>query len=320
MTQLQKDVYAGFVSQAWKPVGPSSFSLFQSYSEQDKSLLQQRSATSLCTWTRPGQGLWKIIEGSLCSAYWDAVKPLCFVIHENAKSRPRLAVVLDELYRLNAEAAGLETPASLEIVFNDEAETGRFKNLADYDVEIQSAEETAEYLYRTSDVCSLKGKAGRERRHAVNVVEALGKVEIVKVQGRARALCMGLENEWCQRQNCIQCSSYYGCERSALGRMLEIFDDNLHECYICRVNGRPRGYLIAMKKESSVFMLYGKGLEANMLPYIVYRVCRDFHAESDWINYAEDMGDPGLRTAKQRFAPYSQIHRYRAALRRKTNG
>jgi hypothetical protein len=207
--------------------------------------------------------------------------------------------------------------SDLNVVFNDESSLEKFQALASqgFNVETGTVEDTAEYLYTREDMLNLDGKANRHRRHAVNSIQALGQVEVVRVDRTQVNRCMEMEKKWCVGRDCAECSKYYGCEKEALARCLAFFDDSIHRCYIARVNGVDSGYLICQKKGACAFMFFGKGLVDNMLPYLVSRVFVEEFPDCGVMNYAEDMGNPGLRTAKERLGPHTMLHRYWATIR-----
>jgi hypothetical protein len=298
-----------FEEQGWKEIDQTCFPLFRSYELKDPCRLAGHGASALISWTFPGNGVYKELFGCLCVAWFYEGYPLFFMAFSDPHN-PEFESAIDAMYACS-QASGQDF---LMVSYLDEASHPLYESLKGYTATFECNRDGSEYAYRPEDLLALAGKANANKRHAINMMARLGDLSVRELGmddlDHNLDICLRVEREWCRGRDCAECSKWVlgKCGQKALEHLLAFFDPQVHRAFALYTGERPIGYIIAeVTQKGVVYMHYGKGVENSALPYLLLQVTKDYFADAALIDYGEDMGNPALRTAKERLGKYELL-------------
>jgi hypothetical protein len=277
------------------PADKASYGVFKAHEEC--SMFQEMSATIIVSWSFAYNGLYKLIQGYLCSVYFYEGKPVYFALHRPQKDPEcPLDRIIDILYDLSMEA-GL---SFLQIKFIEDRSVKDYQNIPGYDIKIESFESDNEYVYRISDLTDLSGRDNYKKRSRLKKFLSRDDIALVPITRGNIHLCLEIENRWCQGKDCTYCASFSGCEKNAMEIMADIFDEHIYYGLIGFYGGAASGYVICEKRNSGLSCMYfGKSTVSDFFMYLIYRLAEGYLADCEYMNMNEDMGNLGLRAFKR---------------------
>ncbi|MDR2072900.1 MAG: phosphatidylglycerol lysyltransferase domain-containing protein [Spirochaetaceae bacterium] len=266
-------------------------------------MFQEMSATIIVSWSFVYNGLYKIIQGYLCSVYFYEGKPVYFALHrpEQTPAYP-LDQIIDILYDLSMEA-GL---SFLQIKFIADSFIADYQNLSGYTIKIESFEADSEYVYRTADLANLLGRDNYKKRSRIKKFLAReDDITLIPITRENIHICLEIEHRWCRDKDCTYCASFSGCEKKAMEIMADIFDEQIYYGLIGFYEGAASGYVICEKRDPQLSCMYfGKATVSDFFMYLIYKLATGYLADCTYMNMNEDMGNLGLRSFKRELSAY----------------
>jgi len=195
---------------------------------------------------------------------------------------------------------------------------------------VASREETAEeiavtpdpanddYVYRSQDLIALAGRKYDGKRNAIRKFQKDWTCEYRTIDRELARRCRELEDYWCVER---QCALYPGlaAEEAAIR---ELFAN--HEALGVRggavlVDGRVAAFSVGEKLNADTFVVHVEKADLR-LPGLYAVVNQEFIAHEasgyTYVNREQDLGEEGLRKAKQSYNPAHMVHKFKLALAR----
>jgi hypothetical protein len=171
--------------------------------------------------------------------------------------------------------------------------------------------ERFDYVYDVQALRSLEGKHYGEKRNFINRARKVNP-EIVPMNASLTQECIELLHRWNASQPRDGESSLLD-EISALQLSMDNWDA-LHLFGIgVRVNGQLEGFSFGVEQNATMFVEYfekATTVAAGLYPLLVHELAKALPAQYTALNLEEDLGLPGLRTAKQRWNPARMVRKY----------
>lgn len=305
MTDQFSKVYSFFQQKGFLPVDKESYSVFKGY--ESYSLFQEMGATIITTWSFAYNGLYKVIQGYLCSLYFYEGKQVYFAVHRPQTSDYSLQQIVDMLYGLSQEA-GLPF---LQIKFIEERYLKDYEAIQGYHIHAEYREEDSEYAYRVTDFLELSGNANQLKRRHLNKFFNAPNSSLRPMTKENISVCLAIEEAWCHSKECSYCESFSGCEKKAMEIMIDIFDDRIYNGLIGYWDDQPAGYVIWEKRNEKIaFLYFGKSNIQNHYTYLLYMMAKNYLPGVEYWNMNEDMGNMGLRMFKRHLGVYELWRKY----------
>ena len=165
-----------------------------------------------------------------------------------------------------------------------------------------------EYVYRTQDLLTLPGKKFRMKKNHLNgFLRQYSDYEYESVTvGNMAAACDFLA-EWFSRRGHIE------EEERAIGRMLDAWETLSMKGGVIRIYGKVEAFTAgSLLNERIAHIFFEKANpEIRGLYQAIHRdfLLREF-SETEFVNREEDLGIPGLRTAKMEYNPDHFAEKY----------
>ncbi|MDR2393886.1 MAG: phosphatidylglycerol lysyltransferase domain-containing protein [Treponema sp.] len=294
------------------PADQKSYPIFKKY--EGDSRLQERSAVIIASWSTEFNGLYKTIDGYLCSVYFFRDSPVYFMIHRPPGNVDySLQHIVDRLYELS-RSIGL--PA-LSIFAIEARFLAEYQSIQGYDIQIEYKEKNSAYVYRTKDLLELSGSINYYKRKRVKKFMDNPAVLICPLTKGNVHLCLDIEKQWCKAQDCGYCESFCGCEKKALEIMVALFDERIQEGLLCYYEGTPAGYIICEKRSRDVaFLYFGKGIIPDLFLYLIYTMFKRYITDAEYMEINDDMGNRGLQQFKSHLSAYEFWRKYYCVYKR----
>ncbi len=168
-----------------------------------------------------------------------------------------------------------------------------------------------DYVYSVAAMRALEGKPYAEKRNFINRARKAG-AQVVRLSARDGDACIDLLRRWAAEQP-REGESSLKDEESALGAaMANFFPLDLFGVGIT-INGRLEAFSFGCPVSKTMFVEYFEKATTTvpgLYPLVLHELCNALPAPFTELNFEEDLGIPGLRTAKQRWNPSRMIKKF----------
>ncbi|MGI6579644.1 MAG: DUF2156 domain-containing protein [Saccharofermentanales bacterium] len=206
-------------------------------------------------------------------------------------------------------------------MFIDEKYTDLFSELAAYNIEISYEEDFADYVYRTSDLANLKGKKYRAKRNHVNrFIRDYAEFEYKTLAKSDQEKAVELVRTWCQDKE-VDCSDPLASDCGPINNLFDYWDDldvrGGAVYYNSDLIAFSMGSLIRDDQEAVIHFEKAHPDYEGLYSVINQLTVINEFSETELINREEDMGEEGIRIAKESYLPIEKLKKYRIGLKRK---
>ncbi|MGN0630905.1 MAG: phosphatidylglycerol lysyltransferase domain-containing protein [Ruminococcus sp.] len=182
-------------------------------------------------------------------------------------------------------------------------------------IEFSYQEKYSDYIYETTEFISMVGNRNKTKRGGYNFLERYyPDIKYISYKPQMYNDVMEIFNSWCSTHECEKC--YYGCERKAFERFMEIYNDKFHKIGISYVGNRPLSFAVC-EQINEYTMSYYFQKNAKRIRGLTYWLNRHMaleHENIKYINLGEDMGIQGLITDKKLLHPCKIVKKYTAVV------
>ncbi len=210
------------------------------------------------------------------------------------------------------DAAGIADPA---IERADPRLASELAGLADFVVE--PIRDDFDYVYRREDLIHLAGGKYHAQRNHINSFSRAYQYRYEPLGAKHLPACLDLCARWCQVKRCAEDLTLMG-EWAAIKAVLSNFQALQLQGAVILLDDRVEAFSCGelLNKETAVIHLEKADPELRDL----YAVINQQFTQQAWagvelINREQDLGEPGLRTAKLSYHPHRLVEKYRIRLR-----
>ncbi|MCK9573436.1 MAG: phosphatidylglycerol lysyltransferase domain-containing protein [Candidatus Omnitrophica bacterium] len=172
--------------------------------------------------------------------------------------------------------------------------------------------DNSDYLYKIEDLKLLKGKKYDAKRNLIKKFNSAYKYEYMKLDASNASECLDFEERWCLVKDCDNVEGL-SQERQAIREMLSNFGNfNLIGAAI-KIKKSICAVAIAQMLNPNTLVMHVLKADPNMQG--LYQVMlndflRNDSGNFEYINFEQDLGVPGLRSAKLSYHPFKIINKY----------
>lgn len=173
-----------------------------------------------------------------------------------------------------------------------------------------------DYVYRTEDLIQLSGNRYQAQRNHIHQVQRSSAFSYEPLQERHLSACLDLAEKWCAQKKCAEDLSLQG-EWGAVRASLQNFQDLSLQGAVILINGNVEAFTLGepLNKETAVVHIEkANPMISGLYAVINQEFCRHSWSQVPFINREQDLGVPGLRTAKMSYHPHHLVEKVRIRL------
>ncbi len=209
----------------------------------------------------------------------------------------------------------------LTAMFVDESYLPYFEELGHYQAEISFDEDFSDYVYVGSKLAGLKGKDYRAKRNHVNkFIRDYPSFSYRKLTKSDKARAVELVRSWCEEKE-IDCGDPLLSDCQPIGQLFDYWDELEVRGGVIFDNDSliafSMGSLIDQGREAVIHFEKADPSYEGLYAVINQLTVLHEFPDAELINREEDMGDPGLRLAKESYLPLKKLKKYRVTLLKK---
>ncbi len=192
----------------------------------------------------------------------------------------------------------------------------REHGLDDAPLAAQLDRDQSDYVYLSTDLIELSGRALHSKRNHVNKFKRTYSYEYRKLSADLVEDCLRLETEWCDLRHCWETPSL-AAEEVGIHEALHHFGELSYVGGVVLVDGKVEAFALGEALNDDTFVSHVE--KANpavdgLYAAINQMFCAGEAAGFTYVNREQDLGVPGLRRAKESYQPHHLVHKYRVAL------
>ncbi len=170
-----------------------------------------------------------------------------------------------------------------------------------------------DYVYNSEDLIRLEGRKYDGKRNAIKKFQKAGRSEYRPITPELIPLCLELRDYWCAER---QCELYPGLteEKRAITEAFSNYAGLGLKGGAIMVDGKVEAFALGEKLNKETFVVHIE--KANPGIPGLYAVINQQFAENEassfkFINREQDLGDEGLRRAKESYHPAFMVRKFR---------
>jgi hypothetical protein len=173
-----------------------------------------------------------------------------------------------------------------------------------------------DYVYLTSDLIELKGRKYHRKRNHIKQFQEKYSYQFILLTPEWIAQCLQLETEWCDLRHC-EASPGLLNESFAIKEALTHFEELGVKGGVILINGKVEAFTLGDPLNPETVVIHIE--KANPTYEGLYPTINQAFLESQWsgytyVNREQDLGEEGLRKAKESYFPHHLVNKYSITL------
>lgn len=170
-----------------------------------------------------------------------------------------------------------------------------------------------DYLYNADDLRNLAGRRYHAKRNYINRFRT--ETSDWRYEPLTAALvpeCLQVAEKWCVGREGDQ-TEELAHEYAAISEALTHYDELEYLGGAIRIQGKIEAFTLAEKLNADTVVVHIEKADAaitGLFPVINQEFCRSLGPEIKYVNREEDLGNPGLRKAKESYYPVRLVEKY----------
>jgi hypothetical protein len=182
--------------------------------------------------------------------------------------------------------------------------------------QVSPAREHFDYLYATADLIQLAGRRFHDKRNHVNAFRRAHRFRYEPLEERHLPACRELAEAWCRLRRCEEDLSLAG-EWEAVREALAHFPDLRLSGGVILLEGRVVAFTLGELLNRDTVVIHIEKADPELKG--AYAVINQQFLEHAWaqvpfVNREQDLGEPGLRTAKLSYNPVRLVEKFQVKL------
>jgi uncharacterized protein len=185
------------------------------------------------------------------------------------------------------------------------------------DFTVEQTREHFDYVYATKDLIELAGRKYHAKRNFINRFRTEYEFSYEPLNDAHVGACLDLADEWCRVRNCCEDLSLAG-EHKAVRETLTCYKDLELSGGVIVIDGKVRAFTLgeALNPETAVIHVEKADPDIRGLYAMInHQFCQQALSGFSYVNREQDLGDEGLRKAKESYFPERLVEKFRVGLK-----
>jgi len=174
----------------------------------------------------------------------------------------------------------------------------------------------SDYVYLTSDLIQLGGRKYHRKRNHIKQFKEKYSYQYVSLQSQWVPECLRLQTEWCDLRQCDVIPGLSN-EFAAIKEALSHFETLGLRGGAILIDGKVEAFTLGEPLNRETVVIHVE--KANPAFEGLYTVMNQTFLEHQWseyryVNREQDLGEEGLRKAKESYFPHHRVHKYTVTL------
>jgi len=203
--------------------------------------------------------------------------------------------------------AGREKPPPFYGISKDQTEA-----LTKIGFSVKLDRDNSDYVYSVKDLSDLPGTRYHSKRQAIKRCLSENKCEYVPITHDTAELCLQLQEEWCNLMDCNKSEGLRDEDQAIKETFLHFEKLDVFGGAVT-VDGRMQAFTVAERLNNDTAVIHFE--KANPKVKGLYQLvnnwfCKNALNEYTYVNREQDLGEPGLRRAKESYHPHHMVEKY----------
>lgn len=286
----------------FKPLRIEDKALFDQFLREDPPRISELTVTNLFMWRHKYRPVWKLEEGCLLVLFQTKEEGVYGLppVGKGDKTRA-LERLCEEIGKVSPEVRICRVDEGFVRAHVDE---GRYACLPDRD--------NSDYVYLTQDLIELSGNRYHRKKNHLNQFMKRYAFEYKVMDSTLVDSVLEMQESWCAMRECAlnpELSDEDWAVREALGG----FGSLDYTGGVILIDSRIEAFSIgeALNRETAVIHVEKANSRIHGLYAAVNHVfCKEAWSEFTYVNREQDMGEEGLRQAKESYCPHHMVNKF----------
>jgi hypothetical protein len=174
----------------------------------------------------------------------------------------------------------------------------------------------SDYIYLTEDLIKLEGRKYHRKRNHIKQFKEKVSYRYIPLTSEWISECLRLETEWCDLRHCEAVPGLFN-ESMAIKEAFTHFEELGLKGGTILINGKVEAFTLGepLNRDTAVIHIE----KANSAYEGLYSLINQAFLENQWsgytyVNREQDLGEEGLRKAKESYFPHHMINKYTITL------
>jgi hypothetical protein len=169
-----------------------------------------------------------------------------------------------------------------------------------------------DYVYRTDDLIKLEGPRYHTQRKELSKATSEHSIVFEPMTHEHRDACLELEETWCDMKHCTL-DRFSAAEDSALKEALDNMDQLGFFGGVALIDGKIQALTLGERLSKDTAVVHFEKANPSirgLYQFINQEFCRNVLRGFEFVNREQDVGEPGLRRAKEGYHPHHFVEKH----------
>jgi len=175
----------------------------------------------------------------------------------------------------------------------------------------------SDYVYRVRDLALLEGRKYHRKRNHIKQFKEKYRYQYISIDSEWIPECLRLEEEWCNLRDC-EIIPGLANESQAIKEVLSHFDHLSVTGGAILIDEKVEAFTFGEPLNSETVVIHVEKANSafdGIYPMINQAFLENHWSEFHYVNREQDLGEEGLRKAKESYFPHHMVNKYRITFR-----
>lgn len=290
------------MSEGFRPLKIHHRNILHPVFQEEQPRVSELTFTNLFMWRHRYRPVWDIREGCLlilCRP--EGVSPFAFPPAGRGDKLSALHTLCEELAERTPEVRICRVD---EFFVTEHVDPERFETVYDRDY--------SDYVYRVDDLIRLSGRKYHGKKNHLNRFKKQYEFEYRPLDLELVECFLDMQDSWCRIRDCAEDPGLLS-EDFAVREALTHYEELGFQGGAIQIDGKLEAFSLGepLDKETAVIHVEKANPEIPGIYAAINQLfCSNAFSHMAYVNREQDLGEPGLRKAKESYYPHHLVNKY----------